>query len=116
MKYRRCWELSCLINVLIPFETKFVCSILRKIMLYLANVRQFTTLAIYFNPEETTWRDLSSYLPSKLLDIIPRIYLSTSTIFYFLCPNLGNLSGTVIRMTNTDKITVMMKVALRDEA
>jgi len=36
--------------------------------------------------------------------------------YFFLCPNLGNLIGIVIKTVNTAKMTVMMKVALRDEA
>jgi hypothetical protein len=35
---------------------------------------------------------------------------------YFLCPNLGSLMKTVITTVTSDKMTVIMKVALSAEA
>jgi hypothetical protein len=61
-------------------------------------------------------RSLSSLLQDKLLDMTPFIYPSTPTISYFLCPNRGNLRRAVIKMVNTANMTVMMNVALSDEA
>jgi hypothetical protein len=54
MKYRRGWELSCLINVLIPFETKFVRSILWKVMYILQIYVNLPPWQSTFNPEEIT--------------------------------------------------------------